>query len=122
MTSNYSPKSILEQLDKTLEEDNVVTKYLNIIEKKTNIKKRYIVIGKPFLLHKPFFMQELIKRLLLVPRGIGANFVSLLAKRCTRILTLSQDLFIVLLCYSDLLVIVISSQYQISFVGVKTYL
>uniref|UniRef100_H2ZIP8 Receptor expression-enhancing protein n=1 Tax=Ciona savignyi TaxID=51511 RepID=H2ZIP8_CIOSA len=39
------PKNMLEKLDQALEEENMATKYLNVIEKKTNIKKRYIVIA-----------------------------------------------------------------------------
>nr|XP_002123923.1 receptor expression-enhancing protein 5-like isoform X1 [Ciona intestinalis] len=40
-----SPKNIMGKLDTALEQDNVINSYLDKIEKKTNVKKRYIVIA-----------------------------------------------------------------------------
>lgn len=42
----FSPKVLLGKLDEALAEKNAVTNYLDIIEKKTNVKKRYLVLGK----------------------------------------------------------------------------
>ena len=36
----------LDQLDEVLEKNNTVNKYLDILEKKTNVKKRYIALGE----------------------------------------------------------------------------
>jgi len=44
--NNFSPSALMEKLDHALEQDNLVNKYLDKIEKKSNIKKRYIAIGK----------------------------------------------------------------------------
>ena len=54
--SNFSPTVLLQKLDAALEQDNVVNKYLDKIEKKTNIKKRYIAIGKVSLSYIKFLV------------------------------------------------------------------
>nr|CAB3265518.1 receptor expression-enhancing protein 5-like [Phallusia mammillata] len=41
----FSPKVMMEKLDEALAEKNVITNYLDIVEKKTNVKKRYLVLG-----------------------------------------------------------------------------
>lgn len=43
--SNFSPSVLLEKLDQALEQDNLVNRYLDKIEKKSNIKKRYVAIA-----------------------------------------------------------------------------
>ncbi|XP_076824900.1 receptor expression-enhancing protein 5-like isoform X3 [Clavelina lepadiformis] len=44
-SGTLSPKTWMENLDKALEEDNFINRYLDKIEKKTNVKKRYVVLG-----------------------------------------------------------------------------
>ena len=36
----------MQKLDSALAQDNLVNKYLDKVEKKTGVKKRYIAIGK----------------------------------------------------------------------------
>ncbi|XP_076824899.1 receptor expression-enhancing protein 5-like isoform X2 [Clavelina lepadiformis] len=43
-SGTLSPKTWMENLDKALEEDNFINRYLDKIEKKTNVKKRYVVL------------------------------------------------------------------------------
>ena len=44
MASNFS--NYMNQLDNFIGQNEMVNKYLTLIEKKTNIKKRYVALGK----------------------------------------------------------------------------
>ena len=41
-----SSNSWLTKLDELLAEDNTINKYLDQVQAKTNVKKRYIILGR----------------------------------------------------------------------------
>ena len=40
------------KLDDALDQDNVITRYLDKLEKKLNVKKRYIALGNFLIVHE----------------------------------------------------------------------